>query len=155
MPGNTEFDPAQKDYLLWQVVASKTWYLPRFQRFSAEADYFGGQDLDRFSKYGFGSFGQTRVHGYQTGRVRAEDGFATHLGYGFGVGEAFRLEGVLDAALVNDAISALDNELLAGVGIVGQFLGPWRTIVRVDLGVAVTGPDDGFTLNLVFLKLFG
>ncbi len=154
LPGNTEFDPDQEDYLLWQAKASKTWYLPKFRRFSSELNYFGGQDLDRFSKYQFGSFADIRIHGYQTDRVRAEDGFATHVSYGLGVGEGFRLEGVVDMAVVNDKIGALDNEFLAGAGIVGQFFGPWSTIVRLDLGVPVAGPDDGFTVNLVFLKLF-
>ncbi len=154
LPGNAEFDPDHEDYLLWQAKASKTWYLPKFRRFSTELDYFGGQDLDRFSKYQFGSFANIRIHGYQTDRVRAEDGFASHFSYGLGVGEGFRLEGVVDLALVNDEIGSLDNEFLAGAGIVGQFFGPWSTIVRVDVGVPVAGPDDGFTLNLVFLKLF-
>ncbi len=154
LPGNPEFDPDQEDYLLWQAKASKTWHLPKFRRFSTEVNYFGGQDLDRFSKYQFGSFADIRIHGYQSGRVRAEDGFSSHFAYGLGVGDGFRLEGVVDLALVNDEIAALDNELLAGAGIVGQFFGPWSTIVRVDLGVPVAGPDDGFTVNLVFLKLF-
>ena len=34
-------------------------------------------------------------------------------------------------------------------------MGPWQTIVNLDLGVAVAGPDDGVSLFLTFLKLFG
>jgi hypothetical protein len=153
-PGNAEFDPDQRQYYHWQVRASKSWHLPRFQRFSAEADYFGGENLDRFSKYQFGFFGASRVHGYQSGRVRAEEGYATHVSYGFQVGELFRLEGVADAAWATDEASGLENELLAGVGIVGQFMGPWQTLVQVDVGTPVAGPDDGFVAYLVFLKLF-
>jgi hypothetical protein len=33
-------------------------------------------------------------------------------------------------------------------------VGPWQTLVNVDLGVPVAGPDDGFVAYLVFLKLF-
>lgn len=154
LPGNTEFDPEQEDYLLWQVQASKSWYLPKFQRVSAEVDAFGGEDLDRFSKYQFGFFGGTRVHGYQSDRVRAEEGYAAHLSYGFEVGEMFRLEAVGDAAWATDETSGLDNELLAGVGIVGQFLGPWQTLIQVDVGTPVAGPDDGLVAYIVFLKLF-
>ncbi len=154
LPGNTEFEPEQEDYLRWEVQASKSFYLPRFQRFAVEVDAFGGTDLDRFSKYQFGFFGGTRVHGYQSDRVRAEEGYAAHLSYGFEVGELFRLEAVGDAAWATDETSGLDNELLAGVGLVGQFMGPWQTLIQVDVGTPVAGPDDGLVAYIVFLKLF-
>ncbi len=154
LPGNTEFDADQQDYLLWEVRASKSWHGSKFQRFSAEVDAFGGSDLDRFSKFQFGFFGGTRVHGYQSDRVRAEEGYAAHLTYGFVVGDVFRLEAVGDAAWATDEISGLDNEFLAGVGLVGQFVGPWNTLIQMDVGVPVAGPDDGFVAYVVFLKLF-
>ena len=33
-------------------------------------------------------------------------------------------------------------------------MGPWQTIVQIDLGAALAGPDDGFVAYVVFLKLF-
>lgn len=154
MPGNTEFDPDAEDFLRWELRASKNWYLPRFQKIGAEIDYVGGSDLDRFSKYQFGFFGGTRVHGYQSNRVRAEEALAAHLTYGFEIGEFLRLDAVADAAWATDELTGLDNELLAGVGLAGTFIGPWQTIVNLDVGAPVAGPDDGFVLYLVFLKLF-
>lgn len=154
LPGNTEFDPTQRDYFLWEVRASKNWHGSKFQRFGAEVDVFGGSDLDRFSKYQFGFFGGTRVHGYQSDRVRAEEGYAAHLNYGFVVGDVFRLEAVGDVAWATDETSGLDHELLAGVGLVGQFVGPWNTLIQMDVGTPIAGPDDGFVAYVVFLKLF-
>lgn len=154
LPGNDEFDPAQKDYLLWETQVSKSWYLPKFQRFSAELGYFGGQDLDRFSKYQFGFFSGTRVHGFRSDRLRAEEVWRSQLKYGFLLGDLLRLEGVLDVALATDERSGLDNELLAGAGVVGQFIGPWNTIIQLDLGTPVEGPEDGFVAFVAFLKLF-
>jgi hypothetical protein len=128
--------------------------LPSFQKVGFEVDYASGQDLDRFSKYQFGFFGGTRVHGYQSSRVRATDVLAAHGSYGFEIGQALRLEGVGDVAWATDEETGLDNELLAGLGIQGSFMGPWQTLVNLDLGVPVAGPDDGFVVYLVFLKLF-
>ena len=122
--------------------------------FGAEIEYASGSDLDRFSKYGFGSFSDIRVHGYQTSKVRAEEVLAAHLTYGFDIGKVFRLDLVGDAAWATDETSGLDSELLGGVGVVGTVLGPWKTIINMDVGVAVTGPDDGFTALVAFLKLF-
>ncbi len=154
LPGNPDFEEDQDTYYLWQVSTSKTWYLPKFRRLSASLDYAGGSNLDRFSKYGFGFFGPTAIQGYQSGRVRAEEALVGRLRYGVAVGESFRLEGAVDAGIANDDATGLDNEVLAGVGVNGQFIGPWNTIVQLNLGAPVAGPDDGFVAYLVFLKLF-
>ena len=153
-PGNPEFDPAAKDYLTWEATLTKSWYLARFRKFGAELDAFGGSDLDRFSKYQFGFFGANRVHGYQIGKVRAEKGYAAHLTYGFELGQLLRLDAVGDAAWATDRAAGLDNELLAGVGVQGTFMGPWETLVSVDVGTPVKGPDTGVVAYLVFLKMF-
>ncbi len=154
LPGNPDFSAEKKDFLRWNARASKNWYLPYFQKVGLELDYAGGSDLDRFSKYQFGFFGGTRVHGYQTNRLRASEVYAGHASYGFDVGKAFHLEAVGDAALATDDETGLDRELLAGVGINGTFVGPWQTVVNLDVGTPVAGPDSGFVLYVVFLKLF-
>ncbi len=153
-PGNPDFDKDKKDFLRWDAGASKNWYLPKFQKIGLEFDYASGSNLDRFSKYQFGFFGGTRVHGYQSNSVRATTIYAGHGSYGFEIGEAFRVDAVADAALATDRENGLQNELLGGVGIAGTFIGPWQTVVNLDIGTPVAGPDHGFTLYLVFLKLF-
>ncbi|HEV7507702.1 MAG TPA: hypothetical protein VGS07_22650 [Thermoanaerobaculia bacterium] len=152
--GNTDFSPDQKDFYRWEARASKNWYLPKFQKAGLEFDYAGGSDLDRFSKYQFGFFGGTRVHGYKSDSVRATQVYAGHASYGFVIGDAFNLQGIADAALATDKQNGLENKLLGGVGLQGTFVGPWQTVVNLDAGKAVAGPDDGFVLYLVFLKLF-
>lgn len=154
LPGNPDFDPDKKDYTLWGASLAKNWHLPRFQRAGIEVEYVDGSDLDRFGKYEFGFFSGVRVRGYQSDRVRAEKAWATHLSYGFEIAQIFRLSLVGDAAWATDEATALDQEFLAGAGITGNFVGPWRTIVNLDLGVALAGPDDGATLFLTFLKLW-
>ncbi|HWN42695.1 MAG TPA: hypothetical protein VNW71_10770 [Thermoanaerobaculia bacterium] len=153
-PGSPDFEDPKQEFTRWGVRASKNWYLPRFQKIGVEVDYVSGSDLDRFSKYQFGFFGSTRVHGYQSNRVRAEEAIATHLSYGFEIGQFLRLDAVGDVAWATDELAGLDNEMLAGVGLAGSFMGPWQTLVNLDVGVPVAGPDDGFTMYLVFLKLF-
>jgi hypothetical protein len=154
MPGNSEFDPDAREYATWEVAAAKNWYLPGFRKAGLEINYLSGSDLDRFSKYGFGFFGGSRVHGYQIGKVRAEEAWAAHATYGFEIGKLVRLDGIADAAWATDEVSGLDQELLAGAGIAGTFMGPWQTIVQMDVGAALAGPDDGFVAYVVFLKLF-
>ncbi len=154
LPGNPDFDPDKKDYLRWEVSLAKTWNLAKFTRLSARVNYLSGSDLDRFSKYQFGYFGPTQVHGYQSNRVRATEVASANLAYGFALGDLFRLDLLGDAAWATDEDTGLDRELLAGVGVGGTFLGPWKTIVNLDVGTPVAGPDDGIVIYVVFLKLF-
>lgn len=154
LPGNAEFETDDDTYSTWNVAIGKTWHLPKFLKFGAELEYLDGSNLDRFSKFDFGTFSSVRVRGYETGKIRAEEAIAAHLNYGWNVGGTFRLEALADAAWATDSTSGLDRELLAGVGVAGTLVGPWSTIINVDLGVAVAGPDDGITATIAFLKLF-
>jgi hypothetical protein len=151
---NPDFDADKDRYTLWNAGIAKIWHLPRFQKIGAELEYVGGDNLDRFSKYEFGYFSDVRVHGYRSDRVRAEEAWATHLSYGFDLGSILRVDLVGDAALATDELSGLEDEFLAGVGLAGTFIGPWRTLINVDIGVPVAGPDSGISAFVAFLKLF-
>ncbi len=151
---NPDFDPDKDQFTRWGATVAKTWNLPKFRKFGAELGYFGGDDLDRFSKIDFGFFGSTRVHGYQSNRVRATEAEVAHLSYGIALGDVIRVDALADFAWATDKANGLDRELLSGVGLAGTFMGPWQTIVNLDVGFPVAGPDDGFVLYLVFLKLF-
>jgi hypothetical protein len=153
-PGNPDFNPADRHFTRYSLTASKDWYLPAFQKIGTELDYFSGSHLDRFSKYQFGFFGGTRIHGYRSNAVRAQQAYVGHLSYGFDFGSAFRLDALFDAALATDKLDNLHHTLLAGTGVAGSLMGPWQTLVTLDVGVPVAGPDHGFVLYLVFLKLF-
>ena len=154
LPGNTEFDQEQEDYLTWSVSLGKTWWLPKFTKFGIELEHLNGEDLDRFSKYDFGLFGAGSVAGYQNGLVTASEANGLHLTYGIGVSDLLQVEVELDAVWATDEDTGLDNELLAGVGLEGTVMGPWETILNFEVGVPVEGPGDGFSARLVFLKLF-
>jgi hypothetical protein len=154
LPGNPDYDPEQKDFVRWGASFAKTFHLRKFRKIGIQLEYVGGKDLDRFSKYEFGYFSDIRVHGYQSNKVRADEAAAFHASYGFEMGEVFRLQLLGDAAWATDETAGFDREFLGGVGVAGNLVGPWRTLVRLDLGVALAGPDDGFTAFLAFLKLF-
>ena len=153
-PGSPGYSPDHADYLTWGANLAKSWYLPRFQKIGAELSYVDGQDLDRFSKYGFGFFGDTRVHGYRSGRVRAQSAYLAHASYGFEIGKLLRLDALVDTAWATDEESGLSDEFLAGAGLAGTFVGPWQTLINLDVGTPLAGPDDGLVAYIVFLKLF-
>ncbi|MGA7615573.1 MAG: hypothetical protein WBX15_10385 [Thermoanaerobaculia bacterium] len=151
----SEYDPDQKSFSHFGGSFAKTFYLPKFQRIGVEADYLDGANLDRFSKYELGFFGTQRVHGIRSGAVRAERAMLGHLSYGFVFSDQFRVEMFYDHALIDDATAGYRREPFQGVGLAGQTIGPWGTILRFDIGKSVgTNADSDFVANVVFLKLF-
>lgn len=153
-PGNDEFSPDQKDFTRWSAVAGKTWWPGRFGKVGIELEHLDGDDLDRFSKYDFSTFGRGRVAGYQGGLVTASTADGVHAVGGLNIAEALRVEGRVDVVWATDEATGLDSELLAGVGVNGTVIGPWQTVVNFDVGVPVAGPADSFTVFVTFLKLF-
>lgn len=154
LPGSGEYDPDHEDYIRYKASLAKTWWLPKFLKFGMELEHLNGSDLDRFSKYDFSFFSDSRVRGYQSGLVRAEEANGLHLNFGFDLGQVIRVELNSDTVWASDQSSGLDNELLSGIGLNGTTRGPWNTLVNFDLGYPVTGPAKDPVVFVAFLKLF-
>jgi hypothetical protein len=150
-----EYDPEQKTYTRFGGSFGKSFYLPKFQRLGIDVNYLDGQRLDRFSKYELGFFGSQRIHGVQSGSVRAERAILAHLSYGFVVSDQIRLEAFYDHGLLDDKAAGYRREPFQGLGIGGQTVGPYGTLLRLDIGKTIgRNAQDGFVANVVFLKLF-
>jgi hypothetical protein len=150
-----DYDPKQKAFTKYVASLGKSFYLPKFQRIGADINYLGGSNLDRFSKYELGFFGAQRVHGVESGSVRAEKAILGHLSYGFVFSDQFRLEAFYDHALIDDATAGYHREPFQGLGLGGQTVGPYGTLLRLDLGKTIgRNKQSGFVANVVVLKLF-
>ena len=58
-------------------------------------------------------------------------------------------------ALIDDASAGFAREPFQGIGIAGQTVGPYGTLLRLDIGKSIgRNAQDGFVANVVFLKLF-
>jgi hypothetical protein len=158
-PGSclAEFDPDQRSYLSYDVSVSRQFFLRRFQRLRAEAQWFGGDRLDRFSQHQFSFFG-SRVRGLSGSGVRFETGGLARFQYGFNIANIVRFEASVDYARVRDPLLPDQWQSFTGVGVLGNLMGPWETIVIFDLGVAIQsdiGPLRGDTeFQIGLLKYF-
>lgn len=150
-----EYRPDQKSFTNYGASIARSFYLPKFQRIGMDVSYLGGQRLDRFSKYELGFFGTQRIHGIRSGSVRAEKALLAHLSYGFVFSDAIRMEAFYDHGRITDKLAGYRNEPFQGVGLAGQMVGPYGTLLRLDLGKMVgRNAQSGFVANVVFLKLF-
>jgi len=155
LPGNQEYDPHQREFTRWQAILAKTWWLSNFRRIGLTVEHLNGSNLDRFSGYDFGLFGNSVVAGYPSGLVRAEFASGAHLTYGINVLEKIRFDGKLDAVWASNRMTGLDHELLAGFGLQGTLTLPWQLIMNFEAGYAFAGPGEGgVALRVFFLRLF-
>lgn len=150
-----EYSDEQRSYRRWGATIGKSFFLPSFQRIGVEVNWLDGSDLDRFSKYELGFFGAQRVRGIRSGSIRAEEALIAHLSYGFVFNDQLRLEAFYDHALLTDSITGWDREAVQGVGLSGQIMGPWGTLLRLDLGKSIgSNAQDGFVADVILLKIF-
>jgi hypothetical protein len=156
IPGESEYEPSQRDYEKWSAGISKDVYFSGFRKLHAAVTYLSGSDLDRFSRYEFGAFSGNPLRGYQSGALRTKEAWIMNLSYGLNIENLIRLEALYDQAIVNDPVSGFHHQYYSGAGVSGQLNGPWsNSLIRFDVGVpAVSHGIHGVTASLLLLKLF-
>jgi hypothetical protein len=150
-------DPASKGrYVKYSASLSRDFYIDPFQKIHLNGAWFGGEDLDRFGKYQFGMFDDTRIHGVPASGVRFEEIAMARGSYSFNIFDQYRFDLFLEQAWGRDR--ALDRrwQPITGIGAAVNVRALWGTILRVDGGKSFL-PDryrgvGSATLQVMFLK---
>ena len=121
-------------YEKYQASLSRDFYLGPFQKIHLNGSWFSGHDLDRFSKYQFGLFDDTRIHGVPASGVRYGDLGMIRGSYSINVFDQYRLDLFLDRAWGRDEPGHGPWDPITGFGIAGNVRAPWNTILRIDFG---------------------
>lgn len=158
LPGNEDYDPARQSYTTWGLTAFKEWYLPKFQKIRAEANFLDGTSLDRFSAYNISYFGRQRLAGFSGTGVRFDRGYFLRTGYSFNLLSAVRFDATVETARVLDRRSGSGYQDFTGLGLAGNFLGPGKTVFQIEYGRALASdiPELKGKQEFLFgiLKLF-
>jgi hypothetical protein len=132
-PGGT-IEPVQPTYVRYSGSLSRDVYLGLFQKLHFNAAYFGGEHLDRFSRYQFGLFDDTRIHGVPASGLRFDDLAMVRGSYTFNIFEQYRIDLFLERASGRDRDASPDWQSLTGTGIALNVRAPFGTILRADIG---------------------
>ena len=155
LPGNAEYNADQRDFTRWRAVFAKTWWFEKYRNITVSAEHLDGENLDRFSGYDFGIFGDSTVAGYQSGLVRAHRANGLHISGAINYFDRIRFDAELDAVWASNDSTGLDNEVLAGIGVGGSLTLPWQLATNFEIGYAIAGPGEGnFAARIFFLRLF-
>jgi hypothetical protein len=156
LPGNPDYSPDKKDYWKYSVTLSKDHYFKGFRKLHVGLAWRSGFDLDRFSKYEFGTFSGHPIRGYKNGSLRSQTSWEMNVSYGLNFENIIRFEGFYDQALLKDEESGFDNTYFSGAGLLASLNGPLKnSLIRAEVGVPVVGHGiHGVVVNVLLLKLF-
>jgi hypothetical protein len=145
-----------RTYAKYSAGLSRDLYLNTFQKIHLNGAWFGGRDLDRFAKYQFGLFDNTRIHGVPASGVRYGELAMARGSYSINIFEQYRFDFFLDQAWGRDEPGRGEWQPLSGFGVAVNLRAPFNTIFRADLGKSLLparyGSLGSTTLQIMFLK---
>jgi len=123
-----------RTYTKYAVHVSRDWFVSVFQKVHVNGSYFGGDRLDRFSRYQFGLFDDTRIHGVPASGVRFDNLGMIRGAYSFNIFEQYRFDLFAEQAWGRDRTVDASWQPLTGLGFAVNLRAPWNTILRADVG---------------------
>ncbi|MEO7135917.1 MAG: hypothetical protein ABI024_17055, partial [Vicinamibacterales bacterium] len=123
-----------RHYVKYAAHLSKDVFLNTFQKIHLNAAFFGGSGLDRFSRWQFGLFDDTRIHGVPGAGIRFDELGMVRGSYSFNIFEQYRLDLFVDQAWGRDRSAGREWRPITGLGAAINLRAPFNTILRADIG---------------------
>jgi hypothetical protein len=121
-------------YAKYTASVSKDVYFKVFHKIHLNGAWFGGSHLDRFTRYQFGLFDDTKMHGVPASGIRFADLVMIRGSYSFNLLDQYRLDLFLEHAAGRETGASDPLEHITGLGTAFTSRAPWRTMLRVDIG---------------------
>jgi len=106
-----------------------------------EAAVMGGRDLDRFSRFAFGTF-DNRLHGYPSALVRYDRGGVLRTALAWTAARVLRLDAFADTAEVHDPGFGPGLRNYTGFGAAVETPAPFGTLLAVEWGFGLQGVNS-------------
>ena len=113
-----------------------------------------GRDLDRFSRYSFGTF-DNRLRGYPSALIRYDRGGVVRGALAWAAGRFVRLDGFLDSAIVHDPGFGRSVCNYTGVGAAAEVPAPFGTLVAIEWGYGFRGVNGDGSLGTHVIRISG
>ena len=123
-----------RTYTKYTASLSRDFYFNVFHKVHLNGAWFGGSDLDRFAKYQFGMFDNTRIHGVPASGVRYSALAMARGSYSFNIFEQYRLDLFVEQAWGLDRPLDPTWQPIFGFGVAVNVRAPKNTILRIDAG---------------------
>jgi len=148
--------PVLANWTRYSIEMSQHLYVGKLTRGGVSAGYFGGHDLDRFSRYAPTFFARPAINGLPNG-VDSFDEVTTAGGYyGFNVLDLAKLQAAYTHAWTRNKDEGNDLRQFDGLNLTLGVAGPFGTFVQGSFNVALHGSLDRYPTRwgtyLLFFK---
>ena len=147
-----EFDDTARDFTRWGATLSRSTALTPTVASRVEAQWVSGRDLDRFSRYTFGTF-DNRLRGYPSALVRYDRGLVVRGAVAWSASRLVRLDGFLDTAAVRDSGYGESLRNYTGIGFASEVPAPFGMLAAAEWGYGFRGVTANGDLGTQVIRI--
>ena len=152
------FNPAQADYQRYGITLTRLFVLTPALVARLEAAWMDGRDLDRFSRYAFGTF-DNRLRGYPSALIRYDRGGVVRGAVAWTAARRLRVDGFVDSAYVHDPGFGPGLRSYSGIGGAIEAPAPFGMLAGAEWGygfqgVRASGRRGTQVLRITAFKIF-
>jgi hypothetical protein len=129
----------QSAYTLYDADFNKDYYIGKFTKGGWDAAYYGGDQLDRFSRYFPSFFSSPRIHGIPGGTDSFDAIAMANVHYGFNVMDLMKFEGLYSYARARNLDESSHFKRFDGVETNFNTAGPKGTLIQGTVSYALDG----------------
>jgi len=129
----------QSAYTLYDADLNKDYYFGKFTKGGWDTAYYGGDQLDRFSRYFPSFFSNPRIHGIPGGTDSFDAIAMSNVHYGFNVMDLMKFEGMYSYARARDLEESNHFRKFDGLETNFNTAGPKGTLVQGTVSYALDG----------------
>jgi hypothetical protein len=145
--------PLESAYTLYHADLNKDYYFRKFTKGGFDLGYYGGDQLDRFSRYSPSFFSEPRLHGIPGG-TDTFDAIATANGhFGFNMMDVIKFEGMYSYARARNLSESSQFRKFDGVETNFNVAGPMGTLIQGTVSYALDGNIARYNSRWGFLVM--
>jgi hypothetical protein len=152
--GPAEYQATHADYERYGASLLRSQALSPRLTARIEAAVMGGRDLDRFSRFAFGTF-DNRLHGYPSALVRYDRGGVLRTAFAWTAARVLRLDAFADTAEVHDPGFGPGLRNYTGFGAAVEAPAPFGTLLAVEWGFGLQGVNSNGNRGTHVVRISG
>jgi hypothetical protein len=153
-PEPGEYQPSRADFQRVGVTIARAKVITPALVVRAEGAWMSGRDLDRFSRYSFGTF-DNRLRGYPSALIRYDRGVVGRTALAWSAARLIRVDAFVDSAAVHDPGFGSGLRNYTGLGAAIEAPAPFGTLVAVEWGYGVRGVNSSGSLGTHVVRVSG
>ena len=129
----------QSAFTLYDADLNKDYYIRKFTKGGWDLAYYGGDQLDRFSRYAPSLFSNPRIHGIPGGTDTFDAIAMGNVHYGFNVMDLVKFEGMYSYARARNLEESSHFRKFDGLETNFNTVGPMGTLIQGTVSYALDG----------------